>query len=66
MFSLPVGENRVHDGSTKSQPLRLEGIARSDFAPFVDLMNPGSVRLHSRECPRHADGVGAQTACMDG
>ena len=45
MFSLPVGENQVHDGSTKSQPLHLEGIAASDFAAFVDLMNPGLVFL---------------------
>jgi hypothetical protein len=56
MFSLPVGENDVHDGSTKSQPLRLEGITISDFKPFVDLMNPGLVCflfLRSRRNLKH-------------
>jgi len=43
MFSLPAGENIVQDGSTKYQPVHLEGITGSDFAPFVDLMNPGAL-----------------------
>jgi len=40
MFSLPIREGEQPDGCLKSQPLRLDGIKRADFKPFVELINP--------------------------
>ncbi|GLB38216.1 hypothetical protein LshimejAT787_0500810 [Lyophyllum shimeji] len=40
MFRLPSTENSPLDGSSKENPLRLEGVAKSDFVPFLKVICP--------------------------
>jgi hypothetical protein len=40
MFQIQPAEGKIADGSGDDHPLRLDGIARSDFLPLLKVMFP--------------------------